>query len=175
MNTHKDGFDTVHGKTGADVVISLAAVEEGCTTYARALIEVSSKKDVVDSLVVAIPFQNGSGHFMNVKVAAPTQESDDGFMEVTRKHGKGKQNGKPRHIDGVRLTKPQPNYFYRLVSKPVNVNDEASTSRPKGNKEASSLLKSNVNDTGNPMDDLVDETWKKVEVILKKTPEKTGI
>ncbi|GJS15446.1 hypothetical protein Tco_0409918, partial [Tanacetum coccineum] len=136
-----------------------------------------------------------------VKVAAPTQESDDGFVEVTRKHMKGNQNGKPQHIDGVRLTKPQPNYFYRVVSKLVNVNDEASTSQTKGNKEASSKPKSNVNgkastsqpkenmeaasqynafsaleeDNGSPMDDLVDETQNKVEVPPKKNPWKIGI
>ncbi|GJT31749.1 hypothetical protein Tco_0922168 [Tanacetum coccineum] len=60
MNTPKDGFDIVHGKTGnggtkpesvegADVAIPLAAVDE---------------------------------------VVAVTQELDDGFMEVTRKHRK---------------------------------------------------------------------------------------
>ncbi|GJZ65599.1 hypothetical protein Tco_0622295 [Tanacetum coccineum] len=122
-------------------------------------------------------------------------------MEVTRKHRKGKQNGKLQHIDGVRLTKPQQNYFYHAVRKPVNVNDEAYTSQPNGNKEASSQPKSNVNgkastsqpkenkeatsqsndfsafeeDNGNPMDDLVDETRKKVDVPPKKTPRKTGI
>nr|GEX02199.1 putative reverse transcriptase domain-containing protein [Tanacetum cinerariifolium] len=105
-----------------------------------------------------------SGITYLLKVAAPTQESDDRFAEVTRKHGKGKQNGKPQHIDGIRLTKPQPNYLYRVVSKSVNVNDEASTSQPKGNKEASLQPKSNINDNGNPMGDLVGETRKKVEV-----------
>ncbi|GJT36874.1 hypothetical protein Tco_0936739 [Tanacetum coccineum] len=111
---------------GADVAIPLARLTStmclkswGRNTYAWALIEVSSKKALVDSLVVAIPFQNGSGHSMKtidieyewqpprcdtckmfdhvddqcpkkVKVAAPTQVSDDGFVEVTRKHGKGK-------------------------------------------------------------------------------------
>nr|GFB48601.1 hypothetical protein [Tanacetum cinerariifolium] len=64
---------------------------------------------------------------------------------ITRKHGKGKQNGKPRHIDDVRSTKPQPNHFYRAISRLVNVNDEASTSQPKGNKKASLQPKSNVN------------------------------
>ncbi|GJX90810.1 hypothetical protein Tco_0344136 [Tanacetum coccineum] len=38
---------------GDDVAIPLAAIDE-----------VSSKKALVDSLVVAIPFQNGSGHSM---------------------------------------------------------------------------------------------------------------
>nr|GEV17799.1 hypothetical protein [Tanacetum cinerariifolium] len=91
----------------------------GHTTYAWALIEMSPKKALLDSLV---------------KVAAPTQESYDAFVEVT---------SKPRHTDGVRSTKPQPNYFYHVVSKPVYVNDEAS-SQPKGNKEASSQPKSNL-------------------------------
>ncbi|GJV39806.1 hypothetical protein Tco_1418246 [Tanacetum coccineum] len=85
---------------------------------------VSFKKALVDSLVMAIPFQNGPGHSMETI---------------------GKQNDNPRHIDGVWLTKPQPNYFYRVVSKPISVNGEASTSQPKGNKEASSQPKSNAN------------------------------
>ncbi|GJR24140.1 hypothetical protein Tco_0972667 [Tanacetum coccineum] len=114
-------------------------------------------------------------HLEKVKVDAPTQESDDGFVEVTRKHGKGKQNGKPQHIDGIRSTKPQPSYFYRAVSKLVNVNDKTSASQPRGNKEASSQPKSNINDNGNSMDDLVGETRKKLEVPSKKTPRKTRI
>nr|GEW65389.1 reverse transcriptase domain-containing protein [Tanacetum cinerariifolium] len=90
-------------------------------TYARGLIEVSSTKAIVETLVVAIPVQNGSGNSMEtidikyewqpsrydtckifdhiddqcpkkVKVAASNQESDDEFTKVTRKHGKGKQN-----------------------------------------------------------------------------------
>ncbi|GKC19386.1 zinc knuckle CX2CX4HX4C containing protein [Tanacetum coccineum] len=103
-----------------------------------------------------------------VKVDAPTQELNDGFVEVTRKQGKGKQNGKHQHIDGVQLTKPQPNYFYRVVSNPVNVNDEVSTSQPKGNREATSQPKSNVNNIGNLIDDLVDKTRKNVDVPLMK-------
>ncbi|GKE50043.1 hypothetical protein Tco_1481301 [Tanacetum coccineum] len=119
----------------------------------------------MDSLVVAIPFQNKPGHTLKmidskyvcqpprdtckifdhnddqcpkkVKVVVPNQVSNDRFVEVTRKHGKGKQNSKSRHIDGVRLTKPKPNYYYRPVSKPVNMNGEASTSQPNVNKERS--------------------------------------
>ncbi|GKE33844.1 zinc knuckle CX2CX4HX4C containing protein, partial [Tanacetum coccineum] len=86
---------------------------------------------LVDSLVVAIPFQNGSGYSMETidieyewqpprcatcKIfdhkdeqcpkqandANPTQVSDDGFVEVTRKNGRGNHTSKPRHVDGVR-------------------------------------------------------------------------
>nr|GEX62497.1 hypothetical protein [Tanacetum cinerariifolium] len=85
------------------------------------------------SMKKRIPLSISNISRLVVKVNAPTQELDNGFVEVTSKHEKGKQNGKHRHIDGVRLTKPPPNYFYRVVSKPVNVNDEASTSQPKGN------------------------------------------
>ncbi|GKF24586.1 hypothetical protein Tco_0076908 [Tanacetum coccineum] len=95
----------------------------GRNTYARGLIEESSKKALCSKIFDHIDDRCSK----KVKVAAPTRESDDGFVEVTR------------------------------------------------NKEASSQPKSNVNDNGNPMDDLVDETRKKVEVPPKKTPRKTGI
>ncbi|GKD80651.1 zinc knuckle CX2CX4HX4C containing protein [Tanacetum coccineum] len=177
---------------GADVAIPLATVDER-NTYVWALIKVSSKKALVDSLVVAIPFQDGSGHSMKtidieyewqpsrcdtckmfdhvddqcpkkVKVAAPTQVSDDGFVEVTRKHGKRKQNGKPQHFDGVWLTKPQPNYFYRDVSKPT------STSQPKENKETASQPKSYAfSDLEEDNEKFVDDTQKKVEAPPRKT------
>nr|GFD21852.1 zinc knuckle CX2CX4HX4C [Tanacetum cinerariifolium] len=58
------------------------------------------------------------------KVTAPTQESDDGFVEVTRKHEKGKQHG---------------NKEASLQPK-SNVNGKASTSQTKENKEAASSL-----------------------------------
>nr|GEW93573.1 zinc knuckle CX2CX4HX4C [Tanacetum cinerariifolium]GEW94136.1 zinc knuckle CX2CX4HX4C [Tanacetum cinerariifolium] len=150
----------------------------------------------MDSLVVAIPFQDGSGHIMEtididyewqpphsdtckifdhnddqcstkVKVVVSNRLSDDGLVEVTRKHGKEKQNSKPRDIDGVRLTKRKPNYYYCHVSKLVNMNAEASTSQPKENKEPSAPKPKNkdknfevnnepwkaTNDIGSKMDD----------------------
>ncbi|GJY33018.1 hypothetical protein Tco_0417487 [Tanacetum coccineum] len=47
--------------SGADVSIPMAFVDE-YNTYAWALIEISSTSDLVKSLIVAIPFQNGLGH-----------------------------------------------------------------------------------------------------------------
>ncbi|GJV76128.1 zinc knuckle CX2CX4HX4C containing protein [Tanacetum coccineum] len=172
-----------------------------------ALIEVSLETALMDSLVVDIPFQDGSGHTMKtididyewypprcdsckifdhnddqcpkkVKVVVPNHVLDDGFVEVNRKHGKGKQNSKPRHIDVARLTKPKPNNYYRHVSKPVNVNGEASISQPKENKEPSALKTNNTdknfdvnnepwkatNDIGSKMDDSDSEEVKNVFV-----------
>ncbi|GKA60729.1 hypothetical protein Tco_0760136 [Tanacetum coccineum] len=50
-----------------------------------------------------------------------TQVLNDGFVEVTRKNERGNHTSKPRHIDGVRLTKPKPNYYYRPISKKVTM------------------------------------------------------
>ncbi|GKB29569.1 hypothetical protein Tco_0868970 [Tanacetum coccineum] len=97
-----------------------------------------------------------------MSAVATTQESDDGFVEVTCKHGKGKQNGNKEPSS-------QPK---------SNVNGKASTSQPKEYKEAASQSNSFFSleeDNGNPMDDLVDEMWKKVEVPPKKTSKNTGI
>nr|GEV21666.1 hypothetical protein [Tanacetum cinerariifolium] len=123
----------------------------GRNTYARAPIEVSSEKAFVGSFVVVIPYPKGSGHSMKplkwnmsgspldmihvrffyhnddrcpekVKIVEPTMTTDDGFIETNRKHRKGKQPFRPKHIDGVRLTKLKPNYYYRAISKPASEN-----------------------------------------------------
>nr|GEV81283.1 hypothetical protein [Tanacetum cinerariifolium] len=148
LNTPTDGFDIVHGKfgNGGTKPISFSSVFKDNTPKKTVKLSELSNEDSVEGT--------------DAKVAAPTQVSDDIFVEVTRKHGKRKQNGKPRHFVGVRLTKPQPNYFYHDVSKQMcksdsdsepinkqtslkfNVNGEASTSQPKENKEAASQPKS---------------------------------
>ena len=40
----------------------------GHTSYARALVKVSSKEALLDSLVVAIPYLNGSGHSLEILI-----------------------------------------------------------------------------------------------------------
>nr|GEX44827.1 zinc knuckle CX2CX4HX4C [Tanacetum cinerariifolium] len=179
MNPPKDVFDNIDGKigNGGTKPVSFASIFMDNTPKKMIKLFELNNEERVEGAVVVIPlaaidepprcdtckiFDHISDQCSKkVKVVSPTQESDDGFVKVTRKHGKEEQNGKPRHIDGVRLTKPQLNYFYRAVSKP------ASTSQPKYNKETAS--QSNVcstleEDNGNPMDGLVDETRKKVEV-----------
>ncbi|GJX67682.1 zinc knuckle CX2CX4HX4C containing protein [Tanacetum coccineum] len=118
----------------------------GRSTYARILIEVLADKDLMDSMVVAIPLCNGKGHTFatidieyewrpprcsvceifdhnldkcpkNPKAEAVAKVSEDGFTKVKRKKNKAKQNQNPRHIDGIRLTKPPPNFYYRKVEK----------------------------------------------------------
>ncbi|GJW21049.1 reverse transcriptase domain-containing protein [Tanacetum coccineum] len=133
---------------GVNVSIPLASVDDVSISLAS-VHGVSSTPTLVDSLIVPIPFQNGSRHSLetldieykykpscwdtckiydhtdehcpkNPKNTTLTPVTDDGFVEVNQK-GKGKHAFKPRHIDGVRLTKPKPNYFYRPIGKSSNV------------------------------------------------------
>ncbi|GJR57774.1 zinc knuckle CX2CX4HX4C containing protein [Tanacetum coccineum] len=125
----------------------------GQNTYARALIEVSSGNALLESLIVAIPLANGMGNTMEtikieyewqpprratckifdhtddkcpkkVKLAAPTQVTNEGFVEVTRKNGKGEASS------------PQ-----------LNNNTEAPATRPDFTSTVSSLAESNISDS----------------------------
>nr|GEX20440.1 hypothetical protein [Tanacetum cinerariifolium] len=106
---------------------------------------------------------------INVKAAAPTKVSDDEFLKVTRKHWNGKHAAKTRHIDGVGLTKPKPNYYYCPISKSANVNGEGSISLPKETnvsstpqpnnkgKDVSDLPKINIITLHNSFDALIEK------------------
>nr|GEU95979.1 hypothetical protein [Tanacetum cinerariifolium] len=88
------GFSLITTKLGGSIMLdaymsTMCLKSWGRNNYARALIEVSSKKAIVDSLVVAIPFEMAQGdekcpkHAKDVNL---TQVSDDGFVEVIRKN-----------------------------------------------------------------------------------------
>ncbi|GKE36536.1 hypothetical protein Tco_1459941, partial [Tanacetum coccineum] len=121
---------------GAAVAIPLRACRRGKSTYARALIEVSAEKELLDSLVIAIPVdKEDNGHTLatidieyewnpsrcetclvfdhhsdkcpKLPKADPIVNVDeDGFIEVKKK--KHKNKNKQNKFVGVRLTKPQP-------------------------------------------------------------------
>ncbi|GJV72227.1 hypothetical protein Tco_1492222 [Tanacetum coccineum] len=75
--------------------------------YARALIEVSSEKELMESIDYACP--------KLPKETAPVSVTDnEGFTEVKRKKNKPKQ---ARQVDGIRITKPALNLHYRRVEK----------------------------------------------------------
>jgi hypothetical protein len=68
-----------------------------------------------------------------VSEVSPTNDVNDGFTEVTRKGGKGKQKVKTNPpIYGVRLSKPQPKFVCRTKTKSVDT--EASTSTANNGK-----------------------------------------
>ncbi|GJY88017.1 hypothetical protein Tco_0502645 [Tanacetum coccineum] len=102
-----------------------------------------------DSIVMAIPFPDGTGHsletmdikyewvppwcdvcknFDHVAVdcpkrekvpAAAVEEEDDRFTKVNRKNGKKKQN-LTKQVAGIKFSKPKPNIIYRPVFKQSN-------------------------------------------------------
>nr|GEW13176.1 hypothetical protein [Tanacetum cinerariifolium] len=134
--------------------------------YARALVEVSSEKDLMESIVIAIPLGKERGHTLAtidieyewkpplcsnckifdhtndhcpklLKAAVLVLEDKDGFVEVRRKKNKSKQ---PRQIDGIRMTKPIPKLHYRRVEK-----GESSNSQVKGD---ANVIKEKTSATG---------------------------
>nr|GEY22360.1 RNA-directed DNA polymerase, eukaryota, reverse transcriptase zinc-binding domain protein [Tanacetum cinerariifolium] len=135
----KENVNSVHGTTVEEPNVDLSCWTHtlvpcarnlgGRNTYARALVEVSSLNALKESLVVAISYPNGSGHSLEtveVVAAAPVEDDDDGFTQVTRKNRKGKQDSKAKQTVGIKLTKPKPNLVYRVVQKHANASGETS-------------------------------------------------
>nr|GEW60088.1 hypothetical protein [Tanacetum cinerariifolium] len=162
----------------------------GRNSYARALVEVSSLAALKESLVVAIPFPNRTGHSLetveveyewkrprcesckifdhrdaewpeSVKVVDSNPvEDEDGVTQVKRKNGKGKQDGKAKQVAGIHLTKPKPKLVYREVPKPPTNNNDKATT----SNYDSSLRKDNQ-PTMQPEDDVLDDDDEQVEEV----------
>ncbi|GJV33879.1 zinc knuckle CX2CX4HX4C containing protein [Tanacetum coccineum] len=95
----------------------------GRSTYARALIKVSADKEIMESLIIAIP--------VVPKETIPTNTDDKGFVEVKKKKNKNKSRSQ-RPINGIRLTKPPPKMYYRRVE--AGESSKASETQSKGTK-----------------------------------------
>ncbi|GJR61198.1 putative reverse transcriptase domain-containing protein [Tanacetum coccineum] len=92
-----------------------------------------------------------------------------------------KQSSKPKHIEGVRLTKQKPSFIYRPINRPANGNGEASTSQLNTNKNSfdaiskeDNVFESN-NDNGTVTDEfassIIDNDSEEVEeVFVEKDP-----
>ncbi|GJR90734.1 zinc knuckle CX2CX4HX4C containing protein [Tanacetum coccineum] len=163
----------------------------GRNTYVRALVEVSTDKGLVDSLVVAIPYKNEEGHSLEtveveyewqpprcdnckifdhkdeecpklIKVTTPKPIDTDGFTQVTRKQIKGKHVAKPRNIDGIKLTKPKVNFVWEK-KQPAKASSSTSQQGMNGTKEAT---KSNISSTEVQVEDEDDD----VEEVFVEDP-----
>ncbi|GKB47584.1 hypothetical protein Tco_0898337 [Tanacetum coccineum] len=142
--------------------------------YARALIEVSLEKELLQFLVVAILFLNGKGHSLETikveyeweppccteckifdhvdnqcrkkqKVEEPDQVKDDGFIEVNRNCGKAKNNNKNRQVEGIKLTKPKLNLTYRPINRSTNEKGESSSKQNRVGSEGNNMLNKDSN------------------------------
>ncbi|GJY13470.1 putative reverse transcriptase domain-containing protein [Tanacetum coccineum] len=122
-----------------------------------------SDKDLLESIVIAIPKSKGEGHtlatikieyewrpphcsickhFEHMDKHCPTipketepvlKTNTDDFTKVKRRKRKGKKSAKPRQINGVRMSKPPPSYYYHRVEKgeSFKANDENKLPSPK--------------------------------------------
>ncbi|GJT91736.1 zinc knuckle CX2CX4HX4C containing protein [Tanacetum coccineum] len=71
----------------------------------------------------------------------PTQDMDDGFMAINRKRVKPKQQSTKRLIDGIKLSKPTPKYYYRHVL----VQEVGETSSKQSKEEVKNTNQKQVN------------------------------
>ncbi|GKD60764.1 zinc knuckle CX2CX4HX4C containing protein [Tanacetum coccineum] len=132
----------------------------GRGSFARALIELDATCGLKDMLVVAIPKSEGSGYRMEtIRVAyecKPPRCNECKIFGHSCKYCPKKTSTSDSQLKAGKQKDVQDNGFQSVKRK---------TSKC-GNWESQ--------DNENPMDDLVDDTRKKVEAPLKKTPRKTG-
>nr|GEU79023.1 hypothetical protein [Tanacetum cinerariifolium] len=134
----------------------------GRNTYARVLIEVSSLTALKESLAVAIPFPNGTGHSLEtVEVVAATLVKDDGFMKVTRKHGKV---NKEKGIADVSPTKTKKSYYDDEISIVSLRNSFESL------KEADKILGIDTSWKDNPVNELEHDEEDIEEMVMENPP-----
>ncbi|GKA18964.1 zinc knuckle CX2CX4HX4C containing protein [Tanacetum coccineum] len=129
--------------TMSDSYTSFMCLESwGQGSFAHALIELDATCGLNDMLVVAIPMSKGSGYIMET-IHSVEQKKKGCNLEIQGKH-QGSKSNKP--INGS----------YRLVVK------------PKSTTLVSISFSSLEEDHGNYVDDLVDDTRKKVEAPSRK-------
>ncbi|GKD50392.1 zinc knuckle CX2CX4HX4C containing protein [Tanacetum coccineum] len=128
-NVQQDGLSMIATKLGRPIMLdaytSTMCIESwGRTSYARALVEITSDQELKESIVVAIPRLNGKGHTMekirvkfewkpprcdvckifghvneqcsiNIKSTRINDEDQECFIIVGRKRGKGNMHNRP--------------------------------------------------------------------------------
>ncbi|GKC22183.1 hypothetical protein Tco_1024333, partial [Tanacetum coccineum] len=152
--------------------------------YARALIEVSFLTALKESIVVAIPFPNETGHSMETveveyewdppwcdtckifdhkdvdcpkreKVVVAPLKEDDGFTKVTRKQGKGKNDGNARQPSEASTS-----HHAKEDGKPPKP--------PSDNKDkADKILDINTSQEENPINNLEDDEEDMEEIYME--------
>nr|GEZ54078.1 RNA-directed DNA polymerase, eukaryota, reverse transcriptase zinc-binding domain protein [Tanacetum cinerariifolium] len=107
--------------------LTMMTSEQGRNLYARALIEVLALTPLMESVVVVVPYLDGSGHsFETVEIKEVVNQvvnDDDGFTKVTRKHGKEPdlknfKKQKPAGSEGASTPK-------ELVFQPYHISDHS--------------------------------------------------
>nr|GEW93025.1 hypothetical protein [Tanacetum cinerariifolium] len=117
----EDGLSLIASQIGKPIMLD-AFTSDMCTKpwgrigFASALIEVSSDRDLKKEVIMAVSLLNEEGHTLE-KMEVPETQSD-GFTTVKNRKNKGKKvdSDQPRHIEGIKLTKPKPKYAWSVKS-----------------------------------------------------------
>ncbi|GKC23162.1 zinc knuckle CX2CX4HX4C containing protein [Tanacetum coccineum] len=158
----------------------------GKSTYARALIEVLAEKDLLDSLVIAIPVDKDKGHTLATidieyewnpprcstcmifdhhtdKCPKLLKEKEQEKPDVNDDaegfvEVKKKQKNKSRQqkVAGISLTKPQPQFQYRRVDK------GETSQKVQKNKSPILVPELSVTNSFGPLDENKDEGYKDI-------------
>jgi len=197
----EDGLSLIATKLGKPIMLdsytsSMCLDSWGRSSYARALIEIDATVDLKESLDVAIMCLQGGGYtketvhveyewkpprcctcnvFGHQGVQcpkyvkpAPMAQNEEGFVNVGRKNGKGK------HVEGIRLTKPKPSFVYRVkqqsnpqgasnVASPTNVASTSNSSPMVSLKNSFDVLRSSDDlSTSNEISNVGLEVSKKI-------------
>nr|GEX84452.1 hypothetical protein [Tanacetum cinerariifolium] len=136
-------------------------LRHGKSDYARALVQVSADVELAKSVVVVIPFLDGTGHSLEIVdveyewtpprcstccvfdhvndnclkkpiEVITTNKEKDGFTEVKKKK---KSKAPIKQVGRICLSKPMPNFYYRHVeyreTSKANVDKDVQLTRPK--------------------------------------------
>ncbi|GKB47808.1 hypothetical protein Tco_0898561 [Tanacetum coccineum] len=132
----EDGLSLIATQIGKPIMLdaftsSMCNDPWGRIRYARALIEVSTDKELKKEVTIAILIVDGEGYTME-KMSVEYEWKPPCCNECKNRKRKGKKtdNGQARHIEGLRLNKPKPNYVWNVKSnqptkpKTINAPDE---------------------------------------------------
>ncbi|GJX83055.1 RNA-directed DNA polymerase, eukaryota, reverse transcriptase zinc-binding domain protein [Tanacetum coccineum] len=155
----KDGLSLIATQIGKplmlDAFTSTMCVEAwGRISFSRALVEISSNTDLKKEVIMAVPNEDGTSYTR--EVISVEYEWQPQVKRKKNKDKKADQQPRARHIDGIRLTKPKPNFYWQKT----DTNKSGADLVNKGPTDANSFIdKVNGPSTSNSFDILnnVDE------------------
>ncbi|GKE17832.1 hypothetical protein Tco_1425409, partial [Tanacetum coccineum] len=161
----EDGISLIATKLGKPIMLdaytnTMCLESWGRSSYARALIKITSDHDFKEKLIMVVPMANGAGHKM-ARTNKRKENDKDGFVTVTHKGGKAKEGSKQQahRINGLKLNKPKPSYYYRLIHNTTKSHsNEASSSEPVIIKNSFDALNKNEESDNKEVNDVYDES-----------------
>ncbi|GKE13688.1 RNA-directed DNA polymerase, eukaryota, reverse transcriptase zinc-binding domain protein, partial [Tanacetum coccineum] len=112
----KEGMESVI-ENGSWLIrnILLILVSWGRNAYARALIEVSAEKQLMEEIVIAVPYD--TDELKKSHAIASIRRQEDRLNSMTRNKILLHQEDSRNYIAGIKMSKPPVSYYYHKVEK----------------------------------------------------------